>query len=482
MKLDTKHEGYTSHIRQWMRCRSAIAGQDAVHEAGDVYLPRLTEQTDNDFRTYVARATWFNAPARTLEATSGMLNAKPPKADIPAAMTAWVDDITLSGCSLQGFANMCAEELIAVGRVGVIVEHPENEADSLTVSQAEAMNLRPYLRMYAAEAIHDWRTGSVGGAQRLTMVKLFEVVEEQTADEFVTVQVEQYRILDLFEGAYRVRLFRKDAAGEWMLALETFPRFRGGAMRYIPFLVAGVDGLAPDCKKPPLLDLIDTCFAHYRNTADLEHGLHFTGLPTPVISGVVLESGQKYAIGSTTAWVFADPSARAQYLEFNGSGLGELRQAIADKERRMAALGARMLMDDKRAAESTETTDIKTAGERSVLASLSMVCSELMTQALKIMADWAGVSGEPSYTVNREFQLRRLSAQEALAVMQLWQSGAISKEVLFENLQAGGMVSDGREFEDEEERMALAAPQFSQAEPEPQSQGFMASLRERLGL
>jgi hypothetical protein len=75
---------------------------------------------------------------------------------------------------------------------------------------------------------------------------------------------------------------------------------------------------------PPILDLVNLNLAHYLINADYQHGCHFTGLPTPVVSGYEAKENEKLYIGSAVAWVFPNPEAKATYLEFTGQGLGAL--------------------------------------------------------------------------------------------------------------------------------------------------------------
>lgn len=483
-KLETYNAQYAQALGQWSRCRDVIAGQDTVHAAGVKYLPKLSGQDKDAYDSYKHRATLFNAAGRTLDALSGMVFAAKPRATIPSGMADWVQDVTLSGCSLDNLAKMLVEDQIAVGRVGLIVEHPQNELDNITVGQAEALNIRPYIRMYKAEAIHDWRESSVNGRVQLSMVKLFESIE-QPVDEFNSVMVDQYRVLDLFNGVYRVRLFQRDKnkEGEWLLVGESFPQRNNAPIGEIPFVIINTAALGCMVDKPPMLDLVDQNLAHYRNTADFEHGLHFTGLPTPVVAGVQLDAGQTLSIGSSSAWVFPDPGAKATYLEFTGAGLTALSNELKAKEHRMAVLGARMLDEQKRTAESTDTTQLKYSGEHSVLASIAKTCAEGIRKALEIMAQWGNVSGTIEYSLNTEYGVRTLTAQELTAYVAAWQQGAISKETLFQNLQTGSIISDDTTFEDEEAKIADAAPQLTVPQGETEEPtGVLQRIRDRLGV
>jgi hypothetical protein len=214
------------------------------------------------------------------------------------------------------------------------------------------------------------------------MVVLRESAQIQL-DEFESQSVTRYRVLDL-DVVYRQRVFEEDKHGNiQQIGDDILPLANGKTMTFIPFEFVGVRDNSPCVDKPPLLDLVDVNLSHYCTSADLEHGRHFTGLPTPVVCGVQLEAGQSLSIGSAKAWVFPDPQAKATFLEFTGQGLGELREAMREKESMMATLGARMLAPESKGIESAQTASIHRAGENSVLASISQSISISLTHILE---------------------------------------------------------------------------------------------------
>lgn len=500
MAVSSTHKAYDENRYKWQRCRDVIAGRDAIIKnlrtstrytgslynpvfTGNDYLPRLSSQTDAEYMAYQERANFFNATGRTLDAFTGMIFAKDPVVKLPTAIEPYADDISLSGINLREFAEQVVDQQLAVGRVGIMADFPQVEPTGLTVAMAEAMNVRPFLRWYSAETIINWRTSYINGAEVLTLVVLRETINEPK-NEFETEDDVRYRVLDLTAEGYRQRVMDEDDN----VLSEVFPLRQGARMNFIPFLILGANSASADVQKPPMLDLVDTNLAHYRNSADYEHGLHFTGLPTPYVAGVQLAEGQVLSVGSMSAWVFPDPSAKAEYLEFKGDGLKTLREAMKDKEQRMAVLGARMLADDKRTAEAFGTIELRTAGERSILASISRSASDSLTRCLNWMAEWVGAPADASLVLNTDFGAARMQPQMVTALLQAYQNDAMPLSILFENFQRGELVNQEMEFEEYEQQLADQGPSFdaphtqSAEPPQPNDNGLMDNIRRRLGL
>lgn len=492
MSVSSQSAQYTEAMPRWSRLRDAIAGVDAIRQrclssfyamrgnaqhAVMSYLPPLSGQDVQAYSAYLARASYFSAPDRTLNALAGMIFAKPPVIELPTSIQPFEADITLSGVSLRDFAQQVVIEELSVTRVGVLVDFPQVSTDGLSQAQAEALNLRPFLAMYKAESIIAWTVGNVGGAQRLTSVRLHEVVQKPGDEEFETVDVEQYRVLDLLDGAYRQRIFRK-LNGDWIVTDERFPLMRGRPMTYIPFAIVGGYGV----RKPLLLDLADLALAQFKNAADYEHGLHWAGIPTAYATGVQDGDGSSVLkIGGDTAWMLPMPDSKVGFLEFSGQGLAPLSDAILDKRQQMASMGARFLYDEKAGVEAADTVSMRTASERSILAAVANDVSETLTQCLNWLAEWAGAPQTCSVALNTNFYASRMKPAELKELIAAWQAGALPTLVLAENLKQGEITTlDPQEYADslDTQGPSIEAP----AAPPATSQGMLTSLRERLGL
>lgn len=453
MAVTSQHPAYKATIQQWRRCRDAAGGTDAVKAKGAHYLPMLSGQDESEYDAYKARALWYGATARTVQGLTGAVMRKPPTVSAPESMTASLADVTLTGVSIEAFATQVLQEVLSPGRYGVLVDLPK----------AGTLNARPYLVGYPTESIVNWRTVHREWKSVLTQVVLHEEVQDPGTDPFEPVCIEQYRVLSLDEqNQYQVQIWRKDDTEkkEWKVVETIAPVVRGARLLFIPFCFIGPNTVTPDVEKPPLLDLVDVNLSHYRSSADLEHGRHFCGLPTPWVAGFPETTTLK--IGSSIAWVTNNPEARAGMLEFTGQGLGALEKALESKERLMAVLGARLLEEQKQTVEAADTLETRYSGERSVLQSLAASVSTGLTKVLQWYAALSGGTDQTaeglSLAMNTDLVSVQMTSQMLTALMQSWQSGGISYETYYHNLQRGEIARPGVDVETERELIRNQAP------------------------
>jgi hypothetical protein len=469
--VEQTHSEYNDRADEWAMVRDCIEGEKVVKAAGTKYLPKLAGQNDAEYRAYKLRAMFFNATGRTLEGLTGMLFRKPPRVEAPEALKDQFNDLTLDGLTLIGLCEYVADEVLAVNRVGLLVDHPQTDGTPRTLVEAEREGLRPYICPYNAESILNWRYERVNNRMALTFVALREIGQETVEveqGEFKTENVKRVRILRLVNRVYTQEVWKQDEKG-WALEVDPFtPKMNGKTFDYIPFIFINDKDQTPNVRKPLLLSLAQVNVSDYRSSADLEHGRHFVGLPQPVISGMESEDGNKLHIGGSHAWFLPDPDAKAYYMEFVGQGLQNLENARKEKKEEMASLGARMLAPAKRAAETTETTQIHHMAEVSVLASAAGSMSAGITKAVSILAQWAWSTDDVAVELSRDYFPTPMSPQALQALVAAWQGGAIAFTDMVKNLQKGEIVAEDRNIDEMREEIDSEAPaQVVDPEDEP---------------
>lgn len=476
MPVNTTHPEYDQRIKQWKRCRHAVAGEDAIKNETTTYLPKLSGHTDREYTAYLKRAVWYNATARTVDGLTGLIFRKPLAIDAPDTLRDIFDDVTTDGLSLQEFAEIVTEEAIVVGRGGILVDYPHVDAtDDETQAEVEQRGDRPYLTHYNAESITNWQTGRISNRTVLTMVVLKERYEVRE-DEFASELKEQYRVLRLDDrGVYIQQIWRKikgetDNRERWQNVGETTPLMRDAPLDFIPFYFFGPRDASPNISKSPILDLASLNVSHYRTMADLENGAHWTGVPTPVFVGDFVTEGDdevtEVKLGSTEG-IHLAAGGDAKFLEFSGSGLTTLESRAKAKEEYMAVLGARILAQEKRMAEAAETASIHRAGENSVLASIANAIGKVLTRAINMLIEWSGASAEVSIELNTDFLPHEMDPKMLQVLLSAWQQGAMAFDDLVEQLKKGEILRS--------ERTAEEIRQDHTDEPTPAGAGGLAS-------
>jgi len=475
MPVDSKHLDYDANVPLWLRARDVFAGEDTVKSAGERYLPKLDSQTTEEYQAYRARAAFFNATARTADGFVGLLFRREPTykqpdntSGISSALKSFAEDADMLGTTLMAYAKNVTTEVIAVGRVGTLIDW-EAEVEK-----------RAYAVLYRAEDIINWRMERVNGRSTLTLVVLREsFTGSGEGDEFEWEAVEQLRVLKLVESRrskdegqgmprahersyeYQVEIWRQKRDGkrrrkvEWEKIETRTPLRLGKPLPLIPFVFHGPRHSLPAVDKLPLADIIAVNLDHYRLDADYKHGLHFTALPTAWVSG--FDKGAELRIGSSTAWVAESQGATAGFLEFTGQGLTTFERAMDRDERLMAVLGTRMLEAQKRVGETAEAIELRQSGETSVLTTISLSVGDSLTQVLRWVYWWNSTEASPEdigedvvlVKLNEDFSTKGMASEELTAVVAAWQAGAISRETMFELFRKGEVLPAGRTDEEE---------------------------------
>lgn len=447
--------GYERRIRQWRKVRDAIEGEERIKDRGTLYLPKPRGMHRTDYANYVERGNFYGVADRTLRGLTGLVFRVDPVLELPDKLEPLRGSMTSEGFTANQVLREGVREILSLGRYGVLVD----------MAAAPSATGLPYLATYKAEDIFRWEERTIDGQRKLVRVVVRE--EEETSDEETRVILRELAIED---GVYVQRVFeeveterdgRSTAqisrnedtdfiSGQFQqVGEDVIPRVQGRPFSDIPFWFVNVYDLRPRTDKPPMLDLVHVNLAHWRNSCDYEHGLYLTGNPTPFVFGIPKQDKPK-AIGAGTIWHSENKDVKAGFLEFTGQGLEPLRQGMRDKEDRMAELGARVIKDVERDNVTAETTRLQTRAETSILVAGVDSVTEAFQKALEFAAFWAGADqSEVSLGLNSDFIETRLGPEELKALVASWQTGAISRQTLHEQLQEGEIIPPDRSLDQE---------------------------------
>lgn len=420
---------YNYSASDWKKIRDCVAGERVIHDAGTKYLPKLSAvQKEVSYTAYKDRARFFNATARTLAGWAGSIFRKAPEVNAPPAVEPLLKDIDLAGTSFEELTNEATEEVLSIGRAGVLVEKQTGDTG------------RAYMRLFTAEEITDWATTVINGAQVLAFVELQYGVDQLSEDGKRVECVLEKRTLKLVDGLYTQTVSRSIKAGEFGAETTNTPTIKGQAMRFIPFVFLSAKGTKPQIQEPPLLAIATTNVHHYRRSADLCHGLHLSALPTPYSINDT-SNGEPIELGSGTFYNFKGNGVAVGFLEWSGAGLAAVRQDMQDMLAEMAALGAAYITPPKREAESAEALSLKNEAQNSPLAKIASAVERGLSLALAWLCLWQGADDSAAAVrLNKDFDQTKLSASDLKTLSEALQSGGITPDVYAHLLAAAEVL------------------------------------------
>lgn len=439
MAVTATHEQYAAMCDDWRMMEDALAGPRRIRLMGTVYLPKTSGMIEAEslarsdaspltpdearklYQGYRDRADYPMWVKDSLRTMIGLVARQEPEIVLPSQMEWMEQNATADGFGLRQLFIRVVRALLTKGRKPLLIDIDTSG--------------RPYIATYTAETAPNWRTDDVDGRQDLTLVVFKEKRLRDDSDEFDPQYDDVFRVLDLYEGRYRVRLM--DQGGT--VLEEEFPGYSNSnrGLPYIPSVFAGTTDNSVDVDEIPLLTMAQSALIYYRLSADYYQSMHYTAHPQPWISGMN-ESDDIRVTGPMAAWMLPKDS-QAGYLEFTGAGIEATRLAMQDQRNAAAEAGAKVI--DIGGQESGEARKARQNDQHSSLYSVCVTAAEAIEQALKYAADWMGRDpDEVVFKVEPEFTQQEVDAAMLTILHNIVLSSSAPKEVLFDALRKSGFT------------------------------------------
>lgn len=424
----------------WQSIRHAMIGEVEVKRHGRMYLPQPDGMDEEQYSAYLDRAVFYNMVYRTVTGLTGSIFRRDPRyLNFGPRLLETVNRISKDGLSLNIFSKVVAQEMLSVGRYGILVDKSTNEGP----------NVRPYLAGYTCENILDWSTIEIDGRDEFDYILLREFDTDRRL--FILEGNEakpnsnygelyfNYRVLrltwdpDLERHVYQQEFYStpgEDADLSSSPEIYT-PLVFGVPMDRIPFRFFNATTNLPDVEKPPILDILTLNMSHYKTYAQLEHGRFYTANPVYYVTGG--QEDDQYHIGPSVVWEIGSQE-KAGIIEFNGQGLKSLETALETKETQVASLGGRLIGDSNTAGQSDNQVKLKDRNEQSLLLNVTTVLNENFTFLLGVLSQWMNErpADDLEFRTNQDFLLDQAAAREFRAITMMYQAGILPIEVIYE--------------------------------------------------
>lgn len=432
-------------LERWRTTSAVVAGDQALKALKVLpYLNKADKSEENIARNeaYCERAVFYNATGRTLDGLMGVAYKKDPTTQLPEYLQYLLTDCDGMRNSIYQKSQSVLSNVLKTGRDGLMVDF-NNRLQ------------RPVINSYAAESIINWAYDDTG---RLILVVLAESIEVR--DGYEVKYVDQWREMMLLNGVCTVRLWQKNKEGnaeivqakdaDGNMVDELVMRSKSKPLDFIPFRFVGSRNNDANIDDTPLYALAKLNVAHYRNSADYEDSVFYSGQAQPWMSGLTeqwIEHAEfkKCYVGSRAPMLLPENGAFG-FAQPQPNTL--VHEAMTHKETQMVALGARLLDANTVQISATQSDNDKEAST-----SVLSMCAANVSEAFQTAISWCAIlldkaltkeEEQSSFKVNQDYSKLMVDPQGLTAIVGAWQSGAIAVNDVREYLRKQGILATER--------------------------------------
>ena len=469
---DTPSSDYMAMLPYWDMVETLLGGAAAMRAAGEAYLPRFPNESDDDYEYRRVNAKFTNLFADVV----ANLAAKPFAEKLTLGegasdrMLKLAEDIDGRGNNLHVFASNAFYAGVAYAVDWVLVDHTKVPRGA-SLETERRIGARPYWVRIPAKRMLAAYSAVVAGVEEIVHARLHETHIRRSG--FSEATIERVRVFDrepVLDETGRVvsyapatfQLWEKitDAKGatNWQVVDEGAVTI--GVIPLVPFITGRrLDGSWR--LNPPMRDAADLQVEHYQQETKLKCAADRTAFPLLAAEGVdpdrdedgnpkpvsISPGSVVYAPpfgdnGSHGEWNFKEPSATS--LQF-------LADQIATTEQQMRELGRQPLT----AAQGITVVSAAYAGQKAsnAVQAWAWGLKDTLEQALRFTAMWLRESAAPTVKVFTDFGIEVQDDKGPDWLRSMAERGRLSTETEWAEARRRNILSSDFDAELERERL-----------------------------
>lgn len=466
-RLQAKSADYEAMVQDWLDVADFMAGQRAVIQAGERYLPKFPDETAEEYKFRLSLAKFTNIYRDNIEG----LAAKPfeqPVTFVDADTVneqykSLAEDVDGSGRDITALAKEMMFNSIGFSLDFLFVDMPKVvTAPGVPRTRADdiAEGVRPLWSRIRALNVYEVQTKIIKGQEWITYIRIFEPARAGTKARFRELE--------------QVGDIAKFTIWEWNETAKDYQITDNGTLAIgripiVPFITGSRDGRT-FVSYPALQDAKEIQKTLYRAESNLEVTKTFTAYPMLVGQGVKPEyigDGENKKIkrlvrgpgialyapytssGAATSW---------EYIEPAGSSLTFLSADVKDIKQDLRELGKQPLTVSS--GNLTVITTAVAAGKaKSPCKAWAQALGNVLTMGWYFTALWLNdEANAPKSRVYDEFDEFVNGADDTGALLSMNAQNKLSDETLWEEMQRRGTLSSNFDPEKEKERLLAQIP------------------------
>lgn len=450
----------------WELIETLLGGTRAMRAAGEKYLPRWSLEDRDDYDARLKLATLFPATDETIRQLTGRVFGEEVGDD---EMLSWIKDEVWPNMDMQDanghvFARAWFRAGLAFGLAHVLVEAPL-APEVRTQADQRASGVRPYCILLTPGRVLGWR---VGADNKLAQLRV--TWSRTQPGDFGDEIVPQIRVYDAMPGApVSVRTFEKvrtnDGRHQWALVEQV-----AMGVEAIPLATFYTGKTEPMCAIPPLRELAYLNAKHWAKQCSNDSLIDVASVPILCAIGINDEK-TSIPIGAKAAVRISNPQGKLMFVEHSGQAIGAGRQSLQDLEAQMKAIGAKLIEPGAATKTATQAGE-EAAQSNSVLAGWVRDFSDAMAALLDVIASYRGDAKGGRVTIHADLDPDTTPNESMQVLTKMVTARALSPRGLFEEGKRRGLISSEREWDNEQELIALDTPE-PVTEPRAQEQAVV---------
>lgn len=464
-------------LRQfWRLVDTLYGGTEGMRLAGETYLPRQIEESDENYERRLKRSTLHNYYKSSISSAVGKVFTRDVRLEQPSTEVQLIAlDVDAQGRNLSQFSRAVFDDAINHGVSFILVDHTRTPLD-YTNQALQSSESRPYWVHVPATKVLDARAVDFAGTQRLGYFRYEEEVFEPTSDGFSGANYHQIRVFKqdpgtpVYFAVYRATSSRADLTAS--LPFNPFAGITTAGGSYVLIdagILVGVDAIPVVpiytnrtgffMGKPPLQDLADVNVAHWQCNSDYQNSVHVATIPFLLTKGLkqeLDESGNpaKLKVSVNAGIVATDPNAHVEWIETKGEALEAARRNIDALCNEMEKLGNTLCASTPGGISATEKS-INASEAQSIIKSWALSLQDGLNGALYFTSQYLGGVEPGLAKVNVDYSIDYAGESTMPYIIDAYKLGAISAETV---------IAEGKRRNVFDPEAAIAAPGFKPPE------------------
>lgn len=455
MAIDYVSPEVSQMLPLWQTIDDVKDGYIGITSQTTKYLPQEANEEDSSYKIRLRKATWIDAYNDTIEGVSGLVFKKPiVYQDIPTVMQPIIENADLQGNHLDIIIQRYFEGALNKGIAYIYIDMP-NVQQATNNAEEIANNIRPYYTLIEPENITSWQTQTINGQIVLTQVKIREIVNEpDPSNPYATIQVTQYRVLELIDGRLSGRVVRtQNPTSNTNEPVEQTTLEFTSPLDFIPLVPLNLNVEGFLITKPPFYDLAQLNIGHYQIFTDSRHSAHIASVPMLKFLGFQNEEITGAKISANTAIVSQNSESDVSWLDYDGKGVEVNRQLLDKLEMKMAEMGLNIITGEvQKTATEAELQNSKSQAKVNKYVRALTDSIELLLQYTSRM--YNNVPDTSRVIIESDILAKPLTPQEVTALLNLYTANGLSLETLWKIIISGRFTLPS-DFDEEAERELL---------------------------